>query len=78
MLNDFKELMRDYFDVSNVTLQSNFKKDFGLTSFDFVNLICIIEDKYEVELEEKDYRELNTVEDLIHYLEKKNAVSERK
>ena len=78
MLNDFKELMRDYFDVSNVTLKSNFKKDFGLTSFDFVNLICIIEDKYEVELEEKDYRELNTVEDLIHYLEKKNAVSERK
>ena len=73
MLNDFKELMRDYFDVSNVTLKSNFKKDFGLTSFDFVNLICIIEDKYEVELEEKDYRELNTVEDLIHYLEKKKC-----
>lgn len=73
MLNDFKELMRDYFDVSNVTLQSNFKKDFGLTSFDFIKLICIIEDKYEVELDEKDYRELNTVEDLIHCLEQKKC-----
>lgn len=73
MLNDFKELMKDYFDVSNVTLKSNFKKDFGLTSFDFINLICIIEDKYEVEIEEKDYRELNTVEELIHYLELKKS-----
>lgn len=71
MLNDFKELMKDYFDVNDVTLESNFKKDFGLTSFDFINLICIIEDKYEVELEEKDYRELNTVEDLICCLEQK-------
>ena len=37
--------------------------------FDFVNLICLIEDKYGVELEEKKYRSLNTVQDLITYLE---------
>lgn len=78
MLNDFKELMKDYFNINNVTLESNFKKDFGLTSFDFINLICIIEDKYEVELDEKDYRELNTVEELIHCLEQKKADSDRK
>ncbi len=69
MLNDFREIMKEIYEIDNVELTSNFKTDFGLTSFDFVNLICLIEDKYGVELEEKKYRSLNTVKDLITYLE---------
>lgn len=73
MLNDFKKLMKDNYEIDNVELNSNFKTDFGLTSFDFVNLICLIEEKYGVELEEKDYRYLNTVQDLMTYLESLNC-----
>lgn len=69
MLNDFREIMKEIYEIDNVELTSNFKTDFGLTSFDFVNLICLIEDKYGVELDEKKYRSLNTVQDLITYLE---------
>ena len=69
MLNDLKEIMKENYEIDSVELKSNFKTDFGLTSFDFVNLICLIEDKYGVELDEKKYRSLNTVEDLITYLE---------
>ena len=69
MLNDFREIMKEIYEIDNVELKSNFKTDFGLTSFDFVNLICLIEDKYGVELDEKKYRFLNTVQDLITYLE---------
>jgi len=69
MLNDFREIMKEIYEIDNVELKSNFKTDFGLTSFDFVNLICLIEDKYGVELDEKKYRSLNTVQDLITYLE---------
>ncbi len=69
MLDDFRKIMKEIYEIDNVELSSNFKKDFGLTSFDFVNLICLIEDKYDVELEEKKYRSLTTVEDLITYLE---------
>ena len=69
MLNDFREIMKEIYEIDNVELKSNFKTDFGLTSFDFVNLICLIEDKYGVELEEKKYRSLNTVQALITYLE---------
>ena len=70
MLDDFSKIMKEYYGVDTVKLSSNFKTDFGLNSFDFVNLICLIEEKYDVELEEKEYRSLNTVEDLIIYLEK--------
>lgn len=69
MLSDFKKILKEYYDVDNVELTSNFKKDFGLTSFDFVNLICLIEDKYGIEIEESKYRSINTIEDLIQYLE---------
>ena len=69
MLNDFREIRKESYEIDNVELTSNFKTDFGLTSFDFVNLICLIEDKYGVELDEKKYRSLNTVQDLITYLE---------
>jgi len=69
MLNEFREIMKEIYEIDNVELKSNFKTDFGLTSFDFVNLICLIEDKYGVELDEKKYRSLNTVQDLITYLE---------
>ena len=69
MLNDFREIMKEIYEIDNVELTSNFKTDFGLTSFDFVNLICLIEDKYGVELDEKKYRSLNTEQDLITYLE---------
>ena len=71
MLDDFRKILKKQYDIDNVELSSNFKTDFGLTSFDFINLICMIEDKYKVELDEKDYKDLNTVEDLIKYLEKK-------
>lgn len=69
MLNDFRKIMKDIYGIENVELDSNFKTDFGLTSFDFINLICLIEEKYDVELDERKYRFLNTVDDLIRYLE---------
>lgn len=69
MLTDFRKIMKDVYQIDNVELDSDFKTDFGLSSFDFINLICLIEEKYDVELEEKQYRSLKTVEDLIVYIE---------
>lgn len=73
MLSDLKVMMKENYDITNIRLESNFKNDFGLTSFDFVNLICLIEDKFGVEIEEVMYRKLNTVDDLVKYLESKKC-----
>lgn len=69
MLNDFRQILKEYYDIERVELTSNFKKDFDLTSFDFVNLIYIVEEKYQIEIEEDKYRSLNTIEELINYIE---------
>lgn len=77
MLNDFKKILKEYYDIDNVSLNSNFKTEFGLTSFDFINLICLIEEKYNIEIEEKKYRTLNTIDDLIKYIEHKNEITNK-
>ncbi|MCL2873380.1 MAG: acyl carrier protein [Defluviitaleaceae bacterium] len=69
MFNEFKEILKTNYEVTNVEQCSNFKKDFGLTSFDFINLICLIEEKYGVVIEEEHYLSLNTVGDLIKHIE---------
>ena len=73
MLNELKKMMKENYDITNIKLTSNFKKDFGLTSFDFINLICIIEDKFGIEIEESKYRSLNTVDDLVKYIESRKC-----
>jgi acyl carrier protein len=69
MLEEFRKILKDYYEITDVELISNFKKDFDLTSFDFVNLICIIEEQYDIEIEEDQYRSLNTIGELIEYIE---------
>lgn len=71
MLDEFKKILKEEYDIDNVKLTSNFKTDFGLTSFDFINLICLIEDMFNIEIEESEYRNLNTMSDLINYIESK-------
>lgn len=71
MLENIRKILKDYYNIENVELDSDFKKDFGLTSFDFVNLICIFEDEFGIEFDESKYRSLNTISDLVNYLESK-------
>ena len=68
MFDFFAEFLKDNYGIEHIELSTNFKKDLGLDSFDFVNIICAIEEKYGVELEEDRYRRLNTIGELIEYL----------
>lgn len=69
MFEELKKILKDNYQIEDIELSTNFKKDLDLTSFDFVNLITLIEDKYKIEIEEESYRSLNTVQELIEYLE---------
>ena len=73
MFDDIKKILKKNYKIKEITLNTNFKTDLGLTSFDFVNLIVIIEDLYNIEIEENKYRALNTIKDLITYLESKKC-----
>ncbi|MBQ7971880.1 MAG: hypothetical protein IJ291_00285 [Lachnospiraceae bacterium] len=76
MIETLKKMMKDCYGIEDLRGDANFKKDFGLSSFDFVNLVCMLEEDFNIEIDEKDYRALNTVDELIAYLEKKAACSQ--
>lgn len=69
MFEEIKKILSEEYGITELTMSTNFKKDLGLSSFDFMNLICIVEDRYQVELDEEKYRSLTTIEDLTNYLE---------
>ena len=60
MLEEVKKILAEEYRITDVTRDTDFKKELGLNSFDFMNLICIAEEKY---------RNMSTVGELCDYLE---------
>ena len=60
-------------DVENVTMETNFKDDLDADSLDLFELVMALEEEYNVEIPSEDLNELNTVEDVIKYLNAKGV-----
>ena len=47
---------------------TDFVKDLGLTSFDVMNIVCVFEDHFDVEIPSRDIWKLRRVKDVIDYM----------
>lgn len=43
--------------------------DLGLNSFELVELVCVIEDEFDIEIPDKKIKTLITVKDVINFIE---------
>lgn len=57
-------------DEAQVKAESNLVADLGADSLDAVELIMEIEDHFDVSINEEDAQNLETVQDIIDYIEK--------
>ena len=48
--------------------ETDFVKDLGLTSFDVMNIVCIFEDHFDVDIPNRDVWKLRQVKDVINYM----------
>lgn len=69
MFEKLEQMLKENYGISNIEPDMKFKTDLGLSSFDFITLLCFVENEYGIELEEDKYHTFNTVEDLVKYLE---------
>lgn len=69
MLNQLKTLLKKNYNIDDISTETNIKTDLGLTSFDFINLIAAIEDTFHIEIDEEEYHSINTIGDLMKYIE---------
>ncbi len=57
----------------NINEKTNLVKDLDVESLDLVDLVAAFEDKYDIEILDKDIKNLQTVGDIIKYIEKKHV-----
>ena len=73
MIKKLEKLVKNYThnDDLVITEDTVFFMDLGLDSFDLIQIICEIEDEFDVEIPDKVLKNFNTVGDVVKYLEKK-------
>ena len=69
---DLLQILSDYTGgrITSAKAQDVLTADFGLNSFELFDLICLIEEKYEISIPDRILPTLITVGDLVAYLEK--------
>ena len=69
--DDLLEILKDYTDgrITQVNPDDVMTSDLGLNSFELFDIICIIEEKYDISIPDKMLPKLITVKDVVEYLE---------
>ena len=68
MFEELRNLLMEEYSVDCKDPSNKFKTDLGLNSFQLMNLICLIEEKYDIELDEEKYRTMTTVQEICDYV----------
>ena len=58
-------------DPDEITLEAELANDLGVNSLELADLILLCEEKFDIEIDDDDLRELITVGDVVNYLESK-------
>lgn len=69
--DDLLQILNDYTDgrITSVNPDDVLTADLGLNSFELFDLICIIEEKYDISIPDRLLPTLVTVKDVVEYLE---------
>lgn len=74
MFEKIKNILLEQLDIEekDIKLESKLIEDLGADSLDVAEIISAIEGEFNVEFDKKDLVNIETIQDLINLLEKKN------
>ena len=55
-------------DTASITDETNFRTDLGMDSFDFLQLMTAVSEKFELDSPEQDYANVSTLKYLTDYI----------
>ena len=56
-------------DADQVTMDASFKNDLNIDSLDLFEMVMTLEEEFDVEIPSEDLENIDTVGDLINYIE---------
>lgn len=56
-------------DADQVTMDASFKNDLNIDSLDLFEMVMTLEEEFDVEIPSEDLEKIDTVGDLINYIE---------
>lgn len=70
MLEKLTEIIREQTGDDTITINrdSVLLADLGINSFDLINLVCVLEDEFEVEIPDRVIGDFKTVGDVMDYI----------
>lgn len=71
MLEKVKETVAEALgaDIDTITAETSFKEDLGADSLDLFEMVMAFEEAFEVEIPSEDLEQIQTVGDVVKYLE---------
>ncbi|MBZ2173905.1 acyl carrier protein [Schnuerera sp. xch1] len=67
-----KIMISQQFDIDedDISMDTLFKEDLNADSLDLVELIMALEDEFEIEVDDSEVENINTVGDAVNYIDK--------
>ena len=71
MLEKIKEMIAEQLnvDAAEITEATSFKDDLGADSLDLFEMVMALEEEFDMEIPSEDLEQLETVQDVITYIE---------
>lgn len=64
-----KEVIKEEFDVEEVSMDTVLREDLGADSIGLVELVMALEDEFDIEIDDSKLDEIITVSDVVSYIE---------
>ena len=70
MLEKLQEIVRRYTDSADIALTADMvlRTDLGINSYEFVQIVCEVEEAFGVEIPDRAIGGLKTVRDVVDYI----------
>ena len=71
MLETLTKIIREHTGDESIIINEDMdlKADLGLNSLELVNLVCVVEDEFDIEIPDRNIKDFRTVKDIIQFIE---------
>ena len=71
MLEKITQIIKDYKGDDSIFVSKDtvIKNELGMNSFDLIQLVCLVEDEFDIEIPDAAIKKFNTIADVILFIE---------